>query len=133
MVREGLSEGQPCEFPREIRGNSECKGPEAGVSPVCRMRPVWPEQRAGERGWRGHQGWITQGLGGRNNDVRIYSNLKGLGQECNVTCFMFLHPHSGYRLENRIRVGARGGRGGGFFRVQAGRGCGLTRVMRRTV
>lgn len=135
MVREGLSEGRPCGFPREgfsDRGNSECKGPEAGGSLVCRMRPVWPEQRAGERGWRGHQGRVTQGLGGCNNDVRICSSLKGSGQECDVTCFMFLHPHSGCRLENRIRVGAEGGGGEGFCRVQAGRGGGLTRVMRRT-
>ena len=39
MVREGLSEGRPCEFPREgraDRGDSECKGPEAGVSRCVR-------------------------------------------------------------------------------------------------
>ena len=39
MVREGLSKGRPCEFPREgraDRGDSECKVPEAGVSRCVR-------------------------------------------------------------------------------------------------
>lgn len=48
MVREGLSEGQPCEFLREIRGNSECKGPEAGVGLLC-LRDGRETSMIGER------------------------------------------------------------------------------------
>ena len=37
------------------RGNSLCKGPEAGAGLVCARRPVWLQRRQGVCGGRGGQ------------------------------------------------------------------------------
>lgn len=57
ISRGGCSDGGTC----------NCRGLEAGAS------PVWPDQR--EQGMRPEKspGWITQGLGGHNSDLEIYS------------------------------------------------------------
>lgn len=53
VKKQAMAENRVGESPVD-RGNSLCKGPEAGAGLVCARRPVWLQRRQGVRrgGWR---------------------------------------------------------------------------------